>query len=113
MDQTLTNDRSTWAGLFETINTERRAQLLTIDVLDGDFGDQLEASGMPFDSLEFDSRSDVIVVAVAGREPGAPVVLRHLIHGPQTVDLLDRPHSPLVMRIVDTDGIENLLTFQP
>ena len=113
MNQTVTRDRTAWQPLFEVISIGRHNQLLTIDVLDDDFGDQTEAEAMPFESLDFDSRSDVIVVAVAGREPDAPVVLRHLIHGPQTVDVLDRPDASLVMRIVDASGVENLLTFQP
>jgi hypothetical protein len=113
MNETLTRDRSGWQPLFEEISLGRRAQTLKIDVLDKDFGDQVEADGMPFESIDFDSRGDVIVVAVAGREPDAPVVLRHLIHEPQRVDLLERSDASLVVHIVDAAGIETLLTFQP
>ena len=113
MNQTTTPDRGGWQPLFEQISKGRHAQNLTIDVLDEDFGDQTEVNGMPFESIDFDGRSDVIVVAVAGREPHAPVVLRHVIHEPQVVDLLDRSDASLVMRVVDGAGVETLLTFQP
>jgi hypothetical protein len=113
MKETLTRDRTGWQQLFEEISMGRRGQLLRIDVLDEDFGDQTEADAMPFESLDFDTRGDVIVVAVAGRRPGAPVVLRHLIHAPERVDLLDRPDASLVIHVVDSNGVETLLTFQP
>lgn len=113
MDDTLTRDRATWQGLFDQLGRGRHGQPVTIEVLDEDFGDQTEAVRLPFDSASFDDKGDVVVIALGGRKPHWPVVLRHFIHHPQQIDLLEQPGSVLVVRVVDQEGVQTLITFRP
>lgn len=112
MDETLTRDRSRWQALFEEITLGRHGQLVTVEVLDEELGDQTEAQGLPLGSVSYDERGDVVLVALDGRS-GASSVLRHLVHAPREVDLLEQPHASLVMRLVDGNGVVTLLTLTP
>lgn len=111
MKDTLTQDRSTWQSLFDSISEGRSGDSVSIEVLDQDFGDQTEAQRMPFSSITYDARGDVVIIAVGGSSSRWPVVLRHLVHHPVQVDLLERAPSGLVLRIVDRDDAATLVDF--
>lgn len=113
MDDTLTSDRGTWQTLFEQMSVGRHGQLTTIEVLDEELGDQTAAHGLPFESASYDARGDVIVIALDGRAPGEDVTLRHLIHGPVSMDLLEQPNDRLVLRVVDADSVQTLIVLEP
>lgn len=111
MNTTTSTDPKTWRQLFEQLTGARTQQPVTIEILDEESGDQTETHRMPLQSLDYDDRSNVIVIAVGSRRGRG--FLRHLIHDPIEVDLLDRPDHSLVMRIVDEAGTETLVTFDP
>ena len=113
MDDTLTNDRSTWQGLLEEITLGRRGQPVTIEIMDEELGDQTPAHRMPLDSIGYDSHDDVVVVGLSGLAPGEGVVLRHIITAPRSLDLLEQPHDTLVLRVVDGADVQTLLVFTP
>jgi hypothetical protein len=113
MDDTLTNDRSSWQALLEEITLGRRGQPVTIEALDEELGDQIPAHGLPLDSIGYDARDHVIVVGLCGLAPGDTVVLRHLVTAPRSLDLLEQPDESLVLRIVDGAGVQTLVTFAP
>lgn len=110
-DTSLIRDKRTWQARFEEISQRREGQPVTIEVLDQDFGDQTEAQRMPFRSISYDERGDVVIVAVGGTSSRWPVVLRHLIHQPKTLDVLERGESGLVMRVVDGDDAATLIVL--
>ncbi len=113
MDDTLTRDRSTWQSLFEELSVGRHGQLVTIEVLDEELGDQTTTAGLPFESASYDARGDIIIIALDGRAPGEDVTLRHFIHGPVTMDLLEQPDDRLVLRVVDAAGVQTLIVLEP
>jgi hypothetical protein len=113
MDDTLTNDRSTWQALLEEITLGRRGQPVTIEIMDEDLGDQTPVHRLPLDSIGYDTHDDVIVVGLSGLAPGEGVVLRHLITAPRSVDLLEQPHDSLVLRVVDGAEVQTLIVFTP
>ncbi len=113
MTETLTRDRSTWRALLEEITEGRRGEHVTLEVLDEGFGDQVEARDLPLESLDFDDRADVVVIALDGRAAGSGVVLRHLVERPRQLDVLEQPHGSLVLRIVAGSGAQTLVTCRP
>lgn len=113
MTETLTRDRSTWRALLEEITLGRRGEPVTLEVLDDGFGDQVEARDLPLDSLDFDERANMLVVALDGRTAGTGVVLRHLVERPQRLDVLEQPHGSLVLRIVAGSGAQTLVICRP
>lgn len=113
MDDTLTRDRSGWQAQFDELTLGRQGQAVTIEVLDEELGDQTEASGLPLAAIGYDPRGDVVVVSLKGRADGSGVVLRHLVHGPRSVDVLEREGGALVLRLVDAAGVETLLHVTP
>lgn len=111
MDDELTRDRRTWQSLFDEISQGRNGQLVTLEVLDQDFGDQTEAERVPFSSITYDERGDVVVVALGGATAEHPVVLRHLVHRPRLVDVVERGENGLVLRVVDSEDAATLVEF--
>lgn len=113
MDDTLTNDRSTWQALLDQITLGRRGQPVTIEIMDDDLGDQTPAHRLPLDSITFDVRDDVIVVALQGLAADRGVVLRHIVSAPRSLDLLEQPHDTLVLRVVDAADVQTLFVLTP
>lgn len=113
MDDTLTRDRGTWQSLFEELSVGRHGQLTTIEILDEEIGDQTATEGLPFASASYDERGDVIIIAVDGRAPGEDVTLRHFIHGPVSMDLLEQADDRLVLRVVDAESVQTLIVLEP
>lgn len=113
MTETLTRDRSTWRALLEEITQGRRGEPVTLEVLDDGFGDQVEARDLLLESLDFDERADVVIVALDGRAAGSGVVLRHMVQDPRRLDVLEQPQGSLVLRIVAGNGAQTLLLCRP
>lgn len=113
MDDTLTRDRTTWQKLLDQLSRGRSGELVTIEILDEDLGDQTEAVRLPLASASYDARGDVMVVALGGRTPGHPVVVRHFIHHPTKIDVLERPGGAIVLRVVDRGQVQTLISIRP
>lgn len=113
MDVSLTHDPSTWQAVLQEITLERRGEVVTIDIIDDELGDQVPAHGLPLDSIAHDVRDDVLIIALRGMSPDADVVLRHMVRGPRSVDLLEQAHGCLVLRVVDAAGTKTLVAFAP
>jgi hypothetical protein len=108
-----TRNRDSWASLFDQVSLGRHGEAVSIEILSDDLGDQTEADLLPLESLSYDDRGDVAILSLAGRGAEKDVVLRHLIHQPREVDVHEQAENTLVMRIVDLDGAQTLLTFRP
>ena len=113
MTEALTRDRSSWRALLEEITEGRRGETVTLEVLDDGFGDQVEARDLPLRSLDFDERSDTVIVALDGRSADSGVVLRHLVPQPRQLDVLEQKHGSLVLRIVAGSGAQTLVVCRP
>jgi hypothetical protein len=61
--------------------------------------------------INYDPKDDVVIVAVGGRSPQYPVVLRHMVWHPTEVDTGtdDLPQS--TVRVVEADGTTTLVIF--
>ena len=92
-----------WHKLLDDLTKVRAGDSVTIELLDAEFGDELEAERMPLAYLEYDERD--------GRYP---VVLRHSIEHPTSIRTDSKPPMlPLAVQIVAADGSETLVTVLP
>jgi hypothetical protein len=103
-----------WHTLLDELTRVRAGDVVTIERLDAEFGDEFEAEEMPLAYIEYDEHSDEASVGVGGRDSRYPVVLRHSIPHPTSI-LTDSkpPQLPFVVQIVGTDGSETLVTVLP
>ncbi len=106
--------REEWHGLLDELTKVRTGDDVTIELLDAEFGDALEAERMPLAYIEYDEHADEASVGVGGRDGRYPVVLRHSVENPTAI-LTDSkpPRLPLVVQIVGADGSETLVTVVP
>jgi len=103
-----TADKTEWAPLLDRLTKDHEGDLITIELLDPTYGDLHEAERLPFAYASYDPRDDVVVVAVGGKSPGYPVVLRHIISKPTEVSV-----SGAAARVVDSEGTATLVSFLP
>lgn len=103
-----------WSELLDELTKVRAGDEITIELLDAEFGDGVEAERMPLAYIEYDRHSDEASVAVGGRDGRYPVVLRHSIKHPTSI-LTDSkpPRLPLVVQFVGADGSETVVTVIP
>ncbi len=103
-----------WHKLLDDLTKARAGDDITIELLDAEFGDELEAERMPLAYLEYDEHSDEASVGVGGRDGRYPVVLRHSIEHPTSIRTDSKPPMlPLAVQIVGPDGSETLVTVLP
>jgi hypothetical protein len=107
-----TRDPGTWQRLFEELTQGRQGQRASLEVLDAHLDEQTEADGLLLPSVDHHPDRDVLVLALSG-PASCPVTLRHVVHGPEQVDLLEQDAGRLVLRTVGTVGDETLLPLSP
>jgi Family of unknown function (DUF5335) len=99
--------RNQWAGFFDRISVDHLGDQVEIEVLDGEFGDQIEIQRMPFESAAYDPREDTVVVTV-----GDPVTLRHMVEHPTEIDVDTTAPMETVVRVASVDST-TLVHFYP
>ena len=105
--------RDAWQGALDDITKIHEGDGATIEVVDRDFGDQVEATEIvPLTYIEYDPKDDVVVVAVGGHTARFPVVLRHIIEHPAQVLIYPpRPAPSETIDIIDRDGTQSVVTL--
>jgi hypothetical protein len=101
--------RQDWHRFFDGLTREHAGHIATIEVLDNDFGDELEAERMPLAYIEYDPKDDMVNVAVGGRDGRYPVVLRHQVAHPRSIR--SDQELPQVSWAFDITDAENGHTF--
>jgi hypothetical protein len=103
-----------WHELLDELTKARAGDNVTIELLDGEFGDEFEAEGMPLAYLEYDEHADEASVGVGGRDGRYPVVLRHAIKRPSAIRTDSAPPLlPLAVQFVGADGSQTLVSVLP
>jgi hypothetical protein len=102
--------RTEWSRLTDRLTGEYQGYDVTIEVLDPEAGANQMVERLPFDTITYDHKDDVVAVAVGGNSQRYPVVLRHLIHHPQefVVDLI--PEGAAV-KVTDSTGTTTLVSL--
>ena len=110
MTVTTPEQHSEWSSLTDRLSADHAGHDVTIEVLDPEGGDSSMVERLPFGSITYDHRDDVVVVSVGGSSPRYPVVLRHLIHQPQEI-LFDLIPRGAALRITDASGTTTLISL--
>ncbi|MGZ4666899.1 MAG: DUF5335 family protein [Blastococcus sp.] len=110
MDVTTPAQRSEWTSLTNRLSADHAGHDVIIEVLDPEGGDNPLVERLPFDSITYDPKVDVVVVSVGGGSPRYPVVLRHLIHHPREI-LFDLIHGGAALKITDAGGTTTLVSL--
>lgn len=111
MASTPTLHRKEWQRALDEFDAEHQGERVTIEVLDESIGHQYEAERLPFSSLSYDPKDDMVIVAVGGDPPRYPVVMRHMVAHPREVQVTTRDIPEPAVRLVDQDGSVTLITF--
>jgi len=108
MTDAATRNRSEWQTALDRTAAEHEADQVTIEVVDPEIGRGHEAERLPFSYINYDPKDDVVIIAVGGRDPRYPVLLRHMVYHPSGVDITEDGQA---VRIVEPDGTTTLVAF--
>ncbi len=103
--------RTEWTRLSDRLSAEYAGCDVTIEVLAPDIGDNQLVERLPFDSVTYDHKDDVLVVAVGGKDQRYPVVLRHLIHAPREL-VVDQDPQGAALKVIDEAGTTTLVSLR-
>jgi Family of unknown function (DUF5335) len=101
--------RQAWREFFDLVTKDHEGDAVTVEIVDREYGDQLEAEQMPFSYLEYDDKDDAVNVGVGGTDGRYPVVLRHVIEHPKSI--LADPLDPRTARAFDIVGADDTSTI--
>ena len=110
MTVTTPEQRREWTTLTDRLSADHAGHDVAIELLDAEGGDSSMVEHLPFDSITYDHKDDVVVICVGGRSPGHPVVLRHMIHHPKEI-LFDLIPPGAALKITDSSGTTTLVSL--
>lgn len=107
-----------WGEYFDSIASSIEGRLVTMEVMSGELGDQVDVERLPLETIGYDHKDCVLEVAVGGRGPQYPVLLRHFISNPQTISVEETEQSgkatPSAILVTDASGVRTLIRlFDP
>jgi hypothetical protein len=99
-----------WVAYFDSIAPSIEGLPVTIEVMSENLGDQTNVERLPLQAIAYDHKDDVLEVAVGGRGPRYPVVLRHFISSPQTISVEESGQTtPIAILVTDAGGDRTLI----
>jgi hypothetical protein len=105
--------RREWSSLADRLTGEYGGYEAAIELLDPEAGANPMVERLPFDTITYDHKDDVVVVGVGGGSERYPVVLRHVIHNPQEF-LVDLIPAGAAVKVTDSSGTTTLIgLFHP
>ena len=107
---TTSTDRSEWSRLTDRLSADSAGHDVSIEVLDPSGGDNPLVDRLPFGSITYAPKDDVLVVSVGGGAPDEPVVLRHLVAHPQELVFDLVPHGA-ALKVTDAAGGTTLVSL--
>src|SRR3954449_1108661 len=107
--------RDAWQGALDDVTKIHLGDGATIEIVDRNFGDQIEATEqLPLAYIEYDRKDDVVLVAVGGQTARFPVVLRHIIQHPEQIFIAPpRPSPTETIDVTDREGTQTVVTLHP
>jgi hypothetical protein len=113
MTNTPTDTRQTWRTELDELTASQEGKYVTIEILDPEIGDEPEVEQLPFAYATYDPKDDAVIIGVGRPMTPYPVVLRHIVTHPQTVEVDAIDENQPTVRVVDGDGTATLVTFFP
>jgi hypothetical protein len=110
---TTTDTRQTWRTELDELTASQEGSYVTIEILDPELGDEPEVEQLPFAYATYDPKDDAFIIAVGRPLTPYPVVLRHIVAHPQTIEVDTIDEKQPTIRVVDKDGTTTIATFFP
>jgi hypothetical protein len=102
--------RTEWTSLTDRLTAEYQGYDVTIEVLDPEAGANSLVERLPFDTVTYDHKDDVVVIGVGGNSQRYPVALRHVVHHPQEL-VVDLIPEGAALKIADSTGTTTLVSL--
>lgn len=100
-----------WGPYLAELSRQAEGYDVTVELLLGDLGDQVEVRWARLAEIAFDPREGI---AVAVSDPaGHAELLRHLIAEPARVEVTDEPGVPGTLLVEQADGTKTLVRLVP
>jgi hypothetical protein len=108
-------DPGQWMEYFDSITPSIDGQLVTIEVMSSELGDQVDVERLPLQAIGYDPKDDMLEISVGGRGVRYPVVLRHFISSPQAISVESSDSlNPRAILVTDASGAQTLIRlFEP
>jgi len=101
-------DKSQWRTFFDTISKEVAGMRAEIEVASLKLGAQIEAEWLPLIGITYDSRDDVLDVALGASGES----LNHLIQHPREVYADSGVGGLISFEVIDGDGAKQIITLR-
>ena len=96
--------KPSWTTFFDTMSRSLLGQSAEIEVSSLDLGDQIVAEWIPMLGITYDSRDDVLEVAMHG--------LDHLIRSPREILVQEVPGGIASVAVVDNEGTRQIVRLK-
>jgi hypothetical protein len=93
-----------WRGFFDRLSKALLGKRAEIEVASLDLGDQIVAEWLPLIGITYDSRDDLLDVALDGTD--------HLIRHPREVMVEEGPSGVTSIAVVDADGARQIVRLK-
>lgn len=103
-------DRDAWQSELDRLTWQHEGDYVTIEVMDGSLGDQVEVERLPFAYATYDRKADTALIVVGGTTARLPVALRHLVNHPAKV-AIDQTAEPESLLITASDDTTTAVRF--
>ena len=101
---TRTLPRAEWRSYCDRLSKAVAGRRVELDVVSLDLGDRLEARWLPLFGIVFDSRSDVLEIALEG--------VGHSVLSPSQIVLEETERGLVAVEIMSADDTVDLLRFR-
>ena len=104
MSKLVTLPRSEWRTFFDRLSADLLGKWVEIEVASLDLGDQVVTDWIPMFGITYDSRDDLLVVALDR--------LRHLIRHPKEIVLEEGPAGLASVAVIDGEGVRQVVRLK-
>ena len=98
-------DKSGWRAALDTLSKSLSGKQAEIEIAALSLGDQIAAEWVPLIGIAYDSKDDIVEVALEG--------LDHIISRPRELHFRQQGGAVVsALEIVDADGVRNIVKFR-
>jgi hypothetical protein len=97
-------DKQQWSKFLNGVTRMLEGKRAEVKVASLRLGDQVEAEWLPLLGIAYDSKDDIVEVALEG--------LDHLIPRPREIYVDDDPLGPWTFEIVNADDVREIIRFR-
>lgn len=105
--------KAAWKKFLDDVTEFRAGWLVTLELLDPDYGDQHEADHLPLFTIEYDDEDDTVIVELLKAGDPKEIGLRHLVEHPSSIEA--DPPAPTEVNSIRIQGPGNvtIVELQP